>query len=43
MSCAALRTTLETAGATEEQLLVVEAGIGHSREYVRFWKKLAGG
>ena len=30
------------AGAPEEQLLVAEAGIGHSREYVRFWKKLAG-
>ncbi len=37
-----LATTLEVAGATEEQLLVAEAGIGHSREYVRFWKKLAG-
>jgi len=36
-----LATTLKVAGATEEQLLVVEAGIGHSREYVRFWKKLA--
>ena len=36
-----LATTLKTAGVTEEQLLVLEAGIGHSREYVRFWKKLA--
>jgi PadR family transcriptional regulator AphA len=36
-----LATTLEVAGAPEEQLLVAEAGIGHSREYVRFWKKLA--
>ena len=42
MSCARLATTLEVAGAPEEQLLVAEAGIGHSREYVRFWKKLAG-
>ena len=23
--------------------LVLEAGIGHEREYVRFWKRLAGG
>jgi DNA-binding PadR family transcriptional regulator len=33
---------LEEAGAPEEQRLVAEAGIGHSREYVRFWKKVAG-
>ena len=33
--------TLEIAGAPEEQRLVAEAGIGHSREYVRFWKKIA--
>ena len=25
------------AGAPEEQRLVAEAGIGHSREYIRFW------
>jgi PadR family transcriptional regulator, regulatory protein AphA len=33
--------TLEMAGAPEEQRLVAEAGIGHTREYIRFWKKLA--
>jgi PadR family transcriptional regulator AphA len=33
---------LETSGAPVEQRLVVESGIGHEREYVRFWKKLAG-
>ena len=37
-----LATTLEVAGASEEQILVAEAGIGHSREYVRFWRRLAG-
>jgi PadR family transcriptional regulator, regulatory protein AphA len=37
-----LATTLKAAGVPEEQLLVAEAGIGHSREYVRFWRKLAG-
>ena len=36
-----LARTLEMAGAPEEQRLVAEAGIGHSREYVRFWKKIA--
>ena len=36
-----LARTLEVAGAPQEQLLVAEAGIGHSREYVRFWKKVA--
>jgi PadR family transcriptional regulator AphA len=36
-----LARTLEAAGAPEEQRLVAEAGIGHSREYVRFWKKVA--
>ena len=35
-----LATTLELAGAPQEQLLVAEAGIGHSREYVRFWRRL---
>jgi PadR family transcriptional regulator AphA len=34
--------TLEMAGAPEEQRLVAEAGIGHSREYVRFWRKVSG-
>jgi PadR family transcriptional regulator, regulatory protein AphA len=33
--------TLELAGAPEEQRLVAEAGIGHSREYVRFWRKVS--
>ena len=37
----AIARALEEAGAPEEQRLVAEAGIGHSREYVRFWKKLA--
>jgi DNA-binding PadR family transcriptional regulator len=36
-----LARMLEAAGAPEEQRLVAEAGIGHSREYVRFWKKVA--
>jgi PadR family transcriptional regulator, regulatory protein AphA len=33
---------LEAAGAPQEQVLVAEAGIGHAREYIRFWKRLAG-
>jgi DNA-binding PadR family transcriptional regulator len=33
---------LEASGATYEQKLVVESGIGHEREYVRFWKRVAG-
>jgi DNA-binding PadR family transcriptional regulator len=32
---------LEASGATLEQRLVVESGIGHEREYVRFWKRVA--
>jgi PadR family transcriptional regulator, regulatory protein AphA len=32
---------LEASGATTEQRLVVESGIGHEREYVRFWKRVA--
>ncbi len=32
---------LEASGAPVEQRLVVESGIGHEREYVRFWKKVA--
>jgi PadR family transcriptional regulator, regulatory protein AphA len=32
---------LEASGATAEQRLVVESGIGHEREYVRFWKRVA--
>ena len=31
---------LEASGATFEQRLVVESGIGHEREYVRFWKRV---
>jgi PadR family transcriptional regulator AphA len=38
-----LERTLEVAGAPQEQRLVAQAGIGHAREYIRFWKKLAGG
>jgi PadR family transcriptional regulator, regulatory protein AphA len=38
-----LARTLEVAGAPEEQRLVAEAGIGHSREYIRFWRRLAAG
>jgi PadR family transcriptional regulator AphA len=34
---------LEASGAPSEQRLVVESGIGHEREYVRFWKRVAGG
>jgi len=34
---------LEASGATRDQRLVVESGIGHEREYVRFWKRVAGG
>ena len=33
---------LEASGAPREQRLVVESGIGHEREYVRFWKRVAG-
>jgi PadR family transcriptional regulator, regulatory protein AphA len=32
---------LEASGAPREQRLVVESGIGHEREYVRFWKRVA--
>ena len=41
---AELRTmarTLEAAGAAEGARLVAEAGLGHEREYIRFWKRLA--
>ena len=33
---------LEASGATTAQRLVVESGIGHEREYVRFWKRVLG-
>lgn len=32
--------TLEAAGAPEAQRLVADAGIGHEREYIRFWKRV---
>ena len=31
---------LETAGAPKEQQLVAEAGVGHAREYIRFWRRV---
>jgi PadR family transcriptional regulator AphA len=34
---------LKVTGVPEHQRLVLEAGIGHEREYVRFWSKLAKG
>ena len=36
-----IQRILEASGAPVEQRLVVESGIGHEREYVRFWKKVA--
>ena len=39
----ALARMLELAGAPESQRLVAESGIGHEREYIRFWKRLAAG
>jgi PadR family transcriptional regulator AphA len=39
----ALHTQYKLAGAPEQQLLVIEAGVGHEREYVRFWSKVAKG
>jgi DNA-binding PadR family transcriptional regulator len=33
---------LEENDAPVEQRLVTESGIGHEREYVRFWKRVAG-
>jgi PadR family transcriptional regulator, regulatory protein AphA len=32
---------MEVSGASKEQRFVVESGIGHEREYVRFWKRVA--
>jgi len=37
-----LASVLEAAGAPEEQRLVAEAGVGHAREYIRFWKRVVG-
>jgi DNA-binding PadR family transcriptional regulator len=36
-----LARALEMAGAPVEQRLVAEAGIGHAREYIRFWRRVA--
>ena len=32
--------TLQVAGAPEGARLVAEAGIGHQKEYIRFWKRI---
>ena len=37
----AIRNQLKVTGAPEGALLVLESGIGHEREYIRFWSKLA--
>jgi PadR family transcriptional regulator, regulatory protein AphA len=37
----AIRTQMKMNDAPENQMLVIEAGIGHEREYVRFWSRLA--
>jgi len=37
-----LASVLQAAGAPEEQRLVAEAGIGHAREYIRFWRRVGG-
>jgi DNA-binding PadR family transcriptional regulator len=36
-----LLTRLEVAGVPKNTLHLVEAGIGHEREYLRFWSRLA--
>jgi PadR family transcriptional regulator AphA len=36
-----LKTTLELTDAPAPALHVLEAGIGHEREYIRFWSRLA--
>jgi DNA-binding PadR family transcriptional regulator len=36
-----LHSQMKVAGAPENQRLVLEAGIGHEREYVRFWSRVA--
>jgi PadR family transcriptional regulator, regulatory protein AphA len=36
-----IRAQMKVSGAPESQRLVLEAGIGHEREYVRFWSRLA--
>ena len=35
-----LARKLELAGAPDGQRLVAEAGIGHEKEYIRFWKRV---
>jgi DNA-binding PadR family transcriptional regulator len=35
--------TLQAAGAPTGAQLVADAGIGHQKEYIRFWKRLASG
>lgn len=37
----ALLTQYKLAGAPRAQTLVIESGIGHEREYVRFWSRVA--
>jgi len=37
----AIRNQMKVTGAPEGALLVLESGIGHEREYIRFWTKLA--
>lgn len=39
----AIRTQMKMSDAPDNQMLVIEAGIGHEREYVRFWSKLVKG
>ena len=34
--------TLQVAGASEGARLVAEAGIGHQKEYIRFWTRVSG-
>ena len=37
-----IEDALEVAGAPEEQRLVAQAGVGHTREYIRFWRRVSG-
>ena len=36
-----IRRVLEASGMPGDELLIVDAGIGHEREYLRFWRKVA--
>jgi PadR family transcriptional regulator AphA len=36
-----MHAQMKVAGAPENQRMVLEAGIGHEREYVRFWSRIA--